>query len=133
MYEFDPFCVVALRGNPHIPSVQKERPRPEPPNPLAKRDRDIIKTNAEAVRKTKLTKSQKINKDLLNEMNTDNLRTDINYISNETLLAKQSKANLSKGTGTRDASTGITNLHVQRDTGAAFANETVSNKLRRST
>ena len=52
-------------------------------------------------------------------------------VSDDTLLDTKSKTNLARG-GTRDASTGvITNLQVNRDSGAAFENETLSNKLKK--
>ena len=57
-----------------------------------------------------------------------------NVLSNDTLLGTKSKTNLGRaiGIGTRDASTGvITNLQVNRDSEAAFENETLSNKLKK--
>ena len=120
---------MALKSNTKVASRKRERSKPEPVNPLAKRDRNMIKINADAVKSTKVKNAQKINKDLLNEMKTDNLK---NYISNDTLLGRIT-GNTSKVTGTKETAAGITNLQVLRDTGTAFANETVSNKLRRST
>ena len=101
---------------------------------LARRDHNIIKSNAEAVR-SKANHTQKINKDLLNEMKIDNLRgDDTHLLSNETLLGgTKSKTGILYRPTTREASTGITNLQVLRDTGQGFSNETVSNKLRKST
>ena len=136
MDDFDPVWVMSLKANPKITSHQRERPRPAKPNPLAKRDRNIIKINAEAV-KAKGNKTQNINKDLLKEMKTDKFGgIETTCISTGTLHSKHySRTGLnSKATWTRDAASGvgITNLQVERESTAAFANETVSNKLRKS-